>query len=119
MTDDRIKLCEVSDLSTEKGYRVPFLVPPVAVFLTQDGAVHVLDDICTHQNAALSEGWIDGCIVECPLHMSRFDLRTGAVEASPAELPVRVHAAEIVNGEVWVTLSKEAPNLPPGVGPRS
>jgi|HubBroStandDraft_2_1064218.scaffolds.fasta_scaffold62938_1 3-phenylpropionate/trans-cinnamate dioxygenase ferredoxin subunit len=119
MAVDRIKLCEVSDLSTEKGYRVSFFVPPLAVFLTEDGAVHVLDDTCTHQNAALSDGWVDGCIVECPLHMSRFDLRTGEVDAPPAELPVRVHAAVIVNGEVWVTLSQEAPNLPPGVRPRS
>jgi 3-phenylpropionate/trans-cinnamate dioxygenase ferredoxin subunit len=43
-----------------------------------------------------------------------FDLRTGAVDAPPAELPVRVHAAAVVNGEVWVTLSEEVPNLPPG-----
>jgi 3-phenylpropionate/trans-cinnamate dioxygenase ferredoxin subunit len=112
---DRIKICEVSDLATGKGYRVSSLAPPLAVFLTEDGTVHVLDDTCTHQNAALSEGWVDGCVVECPLHMSRFDLRTGAVDAPPAELPVRVHAAEVVNGEVWVRLSNEAPNLPPGV----
>ena len=109
----------MSDLSTDKGYRVSFLMPPLAVFLTDDGTIHVLDDTCTHQNAMLSDGWVDGCIVECPLHMSRFDLRTGAVDAPPAELPVRVHAAEIVNGDVWVTLSKEVPNLPPGVRPHS
>lgn len=119
MAADPIKVCEMSDLSTEKGYRVTSLRPPLAVFLTEDGAVHVLDDTCTHQNAALSDGLVDGCIVDCPLHMSQFDLRTGAVVAPPADLPVRVHAAEVVNGEVWVTLSKEAPNLPPGVEPRS
>jgi 3-phenylpropionate/trans-cinnamate dioxygenase ferredoxin component len=119
MAADPIKVCELSELSTEKGYRVSSLAPPLAVFLTEDGAVHVLDDSCTHQDAALSEGFVDGCIVECPLHMSRFDLRTGAVVDAPAELPVRVHTAEVVNGEVWVTLSKEAPNLPPGVERRS
>lgn len=119
MSPGPIKVCEISDLSAEKGYRVTSVSPPLAVFLTEDGAVHVLDDSCTHQNAALSEGWVDDCIVECPLHMSRFDLRTGAVDAPPAELPVRVHTAEIVDGEVWVTLSEEAPNLPPGVRPRS
>lgn len=119
MSSGPIKVCEISDLSTEKGHRVTSVSPPLAVFLTEDGAVHVLDDSCTHQNAALSEGWVDDCIVECPLHMSRFDLRTGAVDAPPAELPVRVHTAEIVDGAVWVTLSEEAPNLPPGVRPRS
>lgn len=119
MSSGPIKVCGISDLSTEKGYRVTSVSPALAVFLTEDGAVHVLDDSCTHQNAALSEGWVDDCVVECPLHMSRFDLRTGAVDAPPAELPVRVHTVEIVDGEVWVTLSEEAPNLPPGVRPRS
>lgn len=119
MASGPIKVCQISDLSTEQGYRVTSVSPPLAVFLTQDGAVHVLDDTCTHQNSALSDGWVDGCIVECPLHMSRFDLRTGAVDAPPAELPVRVHTAEVVDGEVWVTLSEEAPNLPPGVRPRA
>ena len=115
MAASAIKVCDISDLSVDKGYRVTSVSPPLAVFLTPDGAVHVLDDTCTHQDAALSQGWVDGCVVECPLHMSRFDLRTGAVDAPPAALPVRVHAAEVVNGEVWVTLSEEVPNLPPGV----
>lgn len=119
MAADPIKVCEMSDLSTDRGYRITALVPPLAVFLAEDGAVHALDDTCTHQDAALSEGFVDGCTVECPLHMSRFDLRTGAVLASPAELPVRVHVAEVVDGAVWVTLSQEAPNLPPGVGSSS
>lgn len=119
MATDRIHVCAVSELSTEKGYRVSFLSPPLAVFLTEDGTVHVLDDSCTHQNAALSDGWVDGCIVECPLHMSRFDLRTGAVDAPPAELPVRVHIAEVVNGDVWVILPEKTPNCPSGVMPSS
>ncbi|GAB3501209.1 non-heme iron oxygenase ferredoxin subunit [Amycolatopsis cihanbeyliensis] len=117
MAGDPIKVCEISDLSTDKGYRVTSVAPPLAVFLTVDGAVHVLDDSCTHQDAALSDGWVDDCIVECPLHMSRFDLRTGMVDAPPAALPVRVHKAKVVNSEVWVTLSEEAPNLPPGTAP--
>ncbi|MEU9078163.1 non-heme iron oxygenase ferredoxin subunit [Kitasatospora sp. NPDC004745] len=116
---DPIRVCAVSDLSEDKGYRVASVSPPIAVFLGRDGAVHVVDDSCTHQTAALSDGWVDDCVVECPLHMSRFDLRTGAVDAPPAKAPVRVHAAEVVDGEVWVTLSQEAPNLPPGVRARS
>ncbi|RNL82210.1 non-heme iron oxygenase ferredoxin subunit [Halostreptopolyspora alba] len=113
MAADLIKVCDFADLSPGAGHRVVSVVPPIAVFLTEDGTVHVLDDTCTHQEAALSDGWIDGCSVECPLHMSRFDLRTGAAEAPPAELPVRVHEAEVINGEVWVRPSEEAPNLPP------
>ncbi|MET0930205.1 MAG: nitrite reductase (NAD(P)H) small subunit, partial [Aeromicrobium sp.] len=55
------------------------------------------------------------CWVECPLHASKFDLRTGEVDEPPAKRPVRTHVVEIVDGEVFVTLSTDAPNLPPGV----
>jgi 3-phenylpropionate/trans-cinnamate dioxygenase ferredoxin subunit len=115
MAADLIKVCSLSDLSTDQGRRITSVSPPLAVFLTVSGEVYVLDDVCTHQDAALTDGWVDDCFVECPLHMSRFDLRTGAVDSSPAEQPVRAHRAEVIGGEVWVTLSEEDPNLPPGV----
>jgi 3-phenylpropionate/trans-cinnamate dioxygenase ferredoxin subunit len=114
MAVDPTRVCALSDLSTERGNRVASVSPPLAIFLTQEGEVYVLDDTCMHQNAALSEGWVDGRFVERPLHMSRFDLRAGAVDEPPAKAPVRVHAAEVVDGEVWVTVSEQAPNLPPG-----
>ena len=44
---------------------------------TADGDVHAVDDTCSHANVSLSEGELDGCTLECWLHGSRFDLRTG------------------------------------------
>ena len=43
-----------------------------------EGGLHAFDDTCTHANVSLSEGEVDGCAIECWLHGSRFDLRTGA-----------------------------------------
>ncbi len=109
------RICSLSDLTEDEGIRVESVTPPIAVFLTSEGQVHAIDDTCTHQNASLAEGWLeDGCI-ECPLHDSRFSLRTGAADAPPAKLPVRVHRVRVDEGEVYVELSSEAPNLPPGV----
>lgn len=48
-----------------------------------------------------------------PLHASRFDLRTGDVDAPPAKVGVRAHAATVTDGEVYVTLSTDRPHLPP------
>ena len=62
--------------------------PPIALWRTDDGAVYAIDDTCTHQDASLADGWLEGCAVECPLHASRFDLRTGAVDAPPAKAGV-------------------------------
>jgi 3-phenylpropionate/trans-cinnamate dioxygenase ferredoxin component len=89
--------------------------PPIAVFRTGDGEVYAIDDTCTHQEASLSDGWLEGCAVECPLHGSRFDLRTGRVDAPPAQRPVRTHRVVLVDGSVYVEPSPAAPNLPPGV----
>lgn len=97
-----------------EGLRVD-AVPPIAVFHTEDGEVFAIDDTCTHQDASLADGWLEGCQVECPLHASCFDLRTGAVDQPPAKRPVRTHRVEVLDGVVYVELSTETPNLPPGV----
>ncbi|WP_412542901.1 bifunctional 3-phenylpropionate/cinnamic acid dioxygenase ferredoxin subunit [Longispora sp. K20-0274] len=82
---------------------------PVAVFC-EGGEFFALDDTCTHEEASLSEGFVeDGC-VECPLHASRFSLRTGEVVADPATRPVRAHLVEVRDGQVW--LSAGAPPSP-------
>jgi 3-phenylpropionate/trans-cinnamate dioxygenase ferredoxin subunit len=88
---------------------------PIAIFHTDDGEFFAVDDTCTHQDASLADGWLEGCEVECPLHASRFDLRTGAVDAPPAKLPIRTHAVTVSDETVYVTMSSVAPNLPPGV----
>ncbi len=62
----------------------------------------------------MADGWLEGCQVECPLHASRFDLRTGAVDALPAKAPIRTHTVSVIGDDVFVTLSSEAPNVPPG-----
>ena len=108
-----IRACAVADLPEGESLRLDGPVP-VAVFHTEAGFFAV-DDTCTHQDASLADGWLEGCEIECPLHASRFDLRTGEVDAPPAKRGVRTHAVTVTDGEVFVTLSDEAPNLPPGV----
>ncbi|MBC9731543.1 bifunctional 3-phenylpropionate/cinnamic acid dioxygenase ferredoxin subunit, partial [Streptomyces sp. TRM68367] len=89
--------------------------PPVSVFHTDDGELFAIDDTCTHQDASLADGWLEGCEVECPLHASKFNLKTGEVDAPPARRPVRTHEVLVENGMVYVQLSTAAPNLPPCV----
>ncbi len=109
-----LSVCPLLSLPRGKALRVP-VEPPIAVFHTEDGEVYALDDTCTHQDASLADGWIEGCEVECPLHASRFDLRTGQVDAPPAKKPVRSHRVVVADGQIFVELSADAPNLPPGV----
>lgn len=113
----KIPACRLADLPRGEAYRLE-LDPPISVFHTDDGEVFAIDDTCTHQDASLADGWLEGCEVECPLHASKFDLRTGAVDAPPAKLPVRTHQVLVEDGMIYVEQSEAAPNLPPCVGAR-
>lgn len=77
--------------------------PGVAVFRTEDG-LHAIDDSCTHQDTSLSDGYLEGCFIECPLHAALFDLRTGVPDGPPASTPVRVHPVVVVDGVIHVEL---------------
>lgn len=66
-----------------------------------DGEYFATANICTHQFALMSDGYVEGNCVECPLHQALFDIRTGAVVEGPAEealrtFPVRVKGTEIL-----------------------
>ena len=67
-------------------------------------AVH---DECSHAAVALSEGEVDGCTLECWLHGSRFDLRTGEPTGLPATEPVPVYPVEIRDGDIYVSTDTE------------
>jgi 3-phenylpropionate/trans-cinnamate dioxygenase ferredoxin subunit len=110
----RIPVCRLADLERGDARRLD-IDPPVSVFHTEDGQVFAVDDTCTHQDASLADGWLEGCEVECPLHASKFDLRTGSVDAPPATRPVRTHRVQVEDGMLYVELSDAPPNLPPSV----
>jgi 3-phenylpropionate/trans-cinnamate dioxygenase ferredoxin subunit len=74
---------------------------PIAVF-NVDGELLAIDDTCTHQDASLADGWLEGCAVECPLHAACFDLRTGMPSGPPAKMPVRTHEVVVEEGLVYV-----------------
>jgi 3-phenylpropionate/trans-cinnamate dioxygenase ferredoxin subunit len=76
---------------------------PIAL-CRSDGAFYALHNVCTHQFALLSEGYVeDGCL-ECPLHQGRFDLKTGAPRGAPVTEPVKVYPVKTENGKVYVDL---------------
>jgi len=71
---------------------------PVAVY-NVDGTFYATQSECTHANGPLEEGNLDGCIITCPLHDSRFDVTTGQVIEGPADEPLKTFRV-IVEGEI-------------------
>ena len=67
--------------------------------------VFAVEDVCSHAAVALSEGEVDDCTVECWLHGSRFDLRTGKPTGLPATEPVATFPAEIRGADIYVDIT--------------
>lgn len=76
---------------------------PIAVFRIGDNEFYAIEDICSHDEASLSEGWFaDKYVIECPRHGAWFDIRTGKALRMPAVYPVRTFAVRIEGDEVFV-----------------
>ncbi|MEZ5116807.1 MAG: non-heme iron oxygenase ferredoxin subunit [Candidatus Nanopelagicales bacterium] len=91
------KACRLGDIPPDGALRVVLDGEPVALVRTE-GEVFAIRDVCSHADVALSEGEVDGCTIECWLHGSRFDLRTGEPTGLPAIRPVPVYPV-IVEGD--------------------
>jgi 3-phenylpropionate/trans-cinnamate dioxygenase ferredoxin subunit len=76
------------------------------IALVRDGDdVYALRDECSHASIPLSEGDVEGCEIECWLHGSRFDVRTGKPVNLPATEPVSTYPTQIEGDTVMVDLS--------------
>ena len=75
----------------------------IALYAADDG-IFATDNICTHAYACLSDGWLDGEVIECPLHAARFDIRTGKVLDPPATEDLKTYQVRLVGDEIQVRL---------------
>ena len=73
----------------------------LAVF-NVDGEFYVIDDTCTHGPGSLSEGYIEGDVVECNFHNGQFNIRTGEVVLPPCMVPVKTYPAVVEDGKVVI-----------------
>lgn len=104
-----ITVCRIEDLPPGASTRVTEGVPaPIALF-NADGTIYAIDDTCTHQDASLADGWLEGCLIECPLHAASFDLRTGRPTCLPAKEPVRTHKVSVQDGLVLLDITVGEP----------
>lgn len=99
----RITIARIEDVPPGRGLAVDVEGLRIAVF-NVDGKYYAIDDTCTHAEASLSEGMIDGTTVECPLHGARFDLITGMVVGPPADRPVMAYKVHVAHNEIQIEL---------------
>lgn len=98
-----VKVCELSDVP-------PGTMHPVdagemrLMVVNVEGKLYAVDRICTHETADLSTGFLIDSEVTCPLHLSRFDVKTGTVQNPPATRPLRIFKLKVEGTSVYVQI---------------
>jgi nitrite reductase/ring-hydroxylating ferredoxin subunit len=97
----RLELCRTADVAPGTALKVEIEDLAFAVF-NVDGEFFVTDDHCTHGPGSLSEGYIEGEVVECNFHNGQFNIRTGEVVSPPCMVPVKTYPATVVDDRVII-----------------
>jgi 3-phenylpropionate/trans-cinnamate dioxygenase ferredoxin subunit len=90
----------------------------IAVYRAE-GQFYATQDLCTHERAYLSDGVVVDCVVECPFHQGRFDVRTGKALGAPVIEPLETYPIKIVAGRLYVHVTKEQAQADPGSRPQT
>ncbi len=106
------RACALSEVPTDHALAVTIGAYDVAV--ARDGdEVHAVQDVCSHASVELSDGDVEGGQIECWLHGSCFDLRSGKPTGLPATEPVAVFPAEVRGDDVYVDTGTTSNGVPP------
>lgn len=99
-----LALCAAQEVEPDNGKRVVVDgLPPLAVFLLE-GEFFVVADTCSHGEASLCDGFVDGCEIECPWHAGKFDIRTGQATAFPAVEPIPIYRPSVRDGVIGIEM---------------
>jgi len=92
-------VAEETALENDDMVAVKFGEHRVVVYRTPKG-LFATDRRCTHQGADLMRGYLEGEVIECPVHQGRFNVRTGAALSAPACDPLRTYEVRLNGGKI-------------------
>jgi len=104
-----VAVCQASELGDD-----PLGVRAEArdiVLYKVDGAVFATEAQCTHGNASLCDGYLEGHEIECPLHQGRFDIRTGKALCEPLTSDLKTFPVTLLDGRITVGIADSQDGL--------
>lgn len=96
-----VTVARAEDLQPGQLMYVEYRDEPVCL-INLDGEFFALCDVCTHEEASLSDGEVYGDEIECPLHGGAFEIRTGAPSSMPVVVPAETYAVRVTDGEIQI-----------------
>lgn len=97
----RIPLCKTEEVPVGEVRKIETAGLTLAVY-NVDSAFYVTDDACTHGPGSLSQGFLEGDVIECNFHQGRFNVRTGEVVLPPCMVAVKTYDTVVKHGVVYV-----------------
>lgn len=103
MSESYVRVAALADLPPGRTLRVEPGRRPI-LLANVGGTVYACDDTCTHEDSSLSLGCLEGELVKCTLHGSRFSVRTGEPQEEPAEEPLRTYPVRVEGVDVLIRI---------------
>jgi 3-phenylpropionate/trans-cinnamate dioxygenase ferredoxin subunit len=100
------RIAAVTQLRDDEAFPAKLGDVPIALYRL-DGRVFAIDDVCTHAFALLSQGFLEGRVIECPLHQATFDIATGKCLSAPATVDLNRYAVRIEAGDIYVSVQPQ------------
>lgn len=100
-TSSRVRVCSTEDVMPGEGHYVEVDELELAVFNVAD-KYFVTDNQCTHGPGSLSEGFLDGTVIECDFHGGAFDVCTGEVVAAPCMVPLKTYTVTLEGNDIMI-----------------
>lgn len=97
------KVCNTEDLEIDDVTGITVAGKVYAVYYLQSG-YYATDGLCTHEQAKLFDGYVDGDIIECPKHNARFEIKTGKAVKRPACTDLATYPAKSEEGAIFIGL---------------
>ena len=99
----QIQLGSVDELAPGQR-KLAFIEGRSIVLFNVAGTLHAIDNACPHNGASVASGLLDGCVLRCPAHGLRFDLRTGCMPGASGGLSLTTFPVRVVAGKLVVSL---------------
>jgi nitrite reductase/ring-hydroxylating ferredoxin subunit len=95
-------LCKVSDVDDEEPLKVEVADGRAFAVFKWDGQFYCVDDLCSHGEASLAEGYVEDGEIVCPYHLGSFCIHSGEARKAPCHEPIGTYSVTVVDGVLTI-----------------